>query len=96
MCDRETLDAAAEKLTIDGRRPDDAEVQARYLGTFPTLGGVARAMFTFANPHIDTNGWPYSFIDWDAASADITDGWTLLRVGDHWFDALPAPLILAE
>ena len=98
MLDRSIMDAAADKLSIGPARPSDTELEARYLGEYSTRADLVRGLFSMSSPHIDTDVWPYNHIDWDAAADEALAGDSeraLVSVGDHWFDGLAAPLVVA-
>lgn len=96
MLDDDIRDKARQKLTVGPRIPDDAELDARYLGRYDSHAQLVRMLFTMDAPHIDLGVWPYCHIDWDrAASALALDGpVNLLEIDGHWFDALAAAPVL--
>lgn len=98
MLDDSILDRARQKLTLGPLVPDDAELNARYLGQYDSRAQLARALFLMDSPHIDLSSWPHCHIDWDsAAEALFLDGGVghLLEIEHHWFDALAAPPVLS-
>ena len=77
-----------------------AEIVARYIGEHDSLHGAALALarqsypppdgqFGVANG-IDFDAWPFSRIDWDAATADLgrslKAGMLIVVAGVHYFD----------
>ncbi|GAB6857972.1 hypothetical protein [Microbacterium xylanilyticum] len=65
-----------------------------YIGEFDTVADAARAITAQSLPrdvrHLIA-GWPFTYLDWDAASHALTgeldgsDGGRVLRIGRHYF-----------
>lgn len=93
---------AVVKAVLDdmGDRATIAEVAARYIGPYDNLRGVAHALALQSypptdGPHgvingIDFSVWPFSHIDWEAATVDLgqslTLGTLLVVDGRYYFD----------
>ena len=71
-----------------------AEIVSRYIGAHDSLRSVAQALARQSYPTqtgIDFNTWPFSHIDWEAATIDLgqslTSGTLLVVDGLYYFDA---------
>lgn len=79
---------ARKHLTRGSVVPDDAEIDARYLGQFVSMADVYKHLFAIDSPHINVHEWPYAYIDWNEAALAVTDSdHSLLIVDGHYFDA---------
>ena len=77
-----------------------AEIVASYIGAHDSLRGAALALARQSYPPpdgqfdgadgIDFDAWPFSHIDWDAATADLgrslKSGFLMVVAGVHYFD----------